>query len=57
MATITRAPSNTWKAVIRKHGWPTAMKTFRAKRDAEDWTRGTRTKWCAVCVQIVTHCV
>lgn len=39
MATIVRTPSETWKAVIRKHGWPTASKTFRTKRDAVDWAR------------------
>lgn len=41
MATIVRTPSGTWKAVIRKLGWPTAAKTFRTKRDAEDWSRRT----------------
>lgn len=41
MATITKTPSGTWKAVIRKVGWPTASKTFRTKRDAEDWARRT----------------
>ena len=41
MATIVRTPSNTWKAVVRKQGWPTAAKTFRTKRDAEDWARRT----------------
>ena len=25
------------KAVVRKTGFPTAIKTFRLKRDAEDW--------------------
>lgn len=39
MATIVKTPSGTWKAVIRKQGWPTASKTFRTKRDAEDWSR------------------
>src|SRR5690606_33535243 len=29
------------KAVIRKTGWPTTSKTFRTKRDAEDWARRT----------------
>jgi hypothetical protein len=33
--------SKKWKAVIRKQGWPTAAKTFRTKRDAEDWSRRT----------------
>lgn len=41
MATITKTPSKTWKAVIRKRGWPTAIKTFRTKRDATDWARRT----------------
>lgn len=41
MATIVRTPSETWKAVIRKQGWPTTAKTFRTKRDAEDWARRT----------------
>ncbi|MCG7985409.1 MAG: site-specific integrase [Candidatus Thiodiazotropha lotti] len=41
MATITKTPSNTWKAIIRKRGWPTAIKTFRTKRDAGDWARRT----------------
>ena len=41
MATITKTPSNTWKAMIRKCGWPTTIKTFRTKRDAQDWARRT----------------
>jgi superfamily II DNA or RNA helicase len=41
MATIVKTPSGTWKAVIRKTGWPTNIKTFRTKRDAEDWSRRT----------------
>lgn len=41
MATIIKTPSGTWKAVIRRTGWPTAAKTFRIKRDAEDWARRT----------------
>jgi hypothetical protein len=39
MATIVKTPSGTRKAVIRKIGWPTTAKTFRTKRDAEDWPR------------------
>ena len=39
MATIVKTPSGTWKSVIRKQGWPTAAKTFRTRRDAEDWAR------------------
>jgi len=41
VATISKTPSATWKAVIRKSGWPTNIKTFRTKRDAEDWARRT----------------
>ncbi len=39
MATITKNQAGNWKAVIRKNGWPTAIKTFRIKRDADDWAR------------------
>ena len=41
MATIVKTPAGTWKAVIRKNGWPSTIKTFRTKRDAEDWARRT----------------
>jgi len=41
MATLVKTPSGTWKAVIRKAGFPTSAKTFRTKRDAEDWSRRT----------------
>ncbi|KVE91110.1 tyrosine-type recombinase/integrase [Burkholderia vietnamiensis] len=41
MAALTKIPSGTWKATIRRVGWPTAAKTFRTKRDAEDWARRT----------------
>ncbi|MGD8956771.1 MAG: integrase [Chromatiaceae bacterium] len=41
MATITKTPSNTSKAVVRKRGWPVTIKTFRTKRDAADWARRT----------------
>lgn len=37
IATVVKTTSGTWKAVIRKQGWPTKAKTFRTKRDAEDW--------------------
>jgi len=37
MATITKTPSNTWKAVIRKRGWPTMVNAFRTKRQTQDW--------------------
>ena len=39
MATIVKTESGKWKAVVRRKGWPTASKTLRIKRDAEDWAR------------------
>jgi integrase len=41
MAAIVKTPSGTYKALIRRQGWPTTSKTFRTKRDAEDWARRT----------------
>lgn len=41
MATLVKTPSGTWKAVVRKTGFPTATKNFRTKRDAENWARRT----------------
>lgn len=41
MATIAQTTSGKWKAIIRKTGWPTIIKTFRLKRDADDWARRT----------------
>jgi integrase len=41
VATISKTPSKTWKAVIRKRGWPVTIKTFRTRRDAADWARRT----------------
>lgn len=39
MATLVQAPDGKWKAVIRRKGWPIVAKTFRTKRDAQDWAR------------------
>ena len=41
MATFVKTAAGTWKALVRKTGWPTNTKTFRTKRDAEDWARRT----------------
>jgi len=41
IATIFRTDSGKWKAQIRRKGWPTVVKSFRIKRDAEDWARTT----------------
>lgn len=41
MATIVKTPAGSWKAVVRKLGWPTTAKSFRTRRDAEDWSRRT----------------
>ena len=39
MATLVQAPDGKWKAIIRRKGWPIVAKTFRTKRDAQDWAR------------------
>jgi hypothetical protein len=41
MATLVKTKKGHWKAIIRKVGWPASSKTFRTKRDAEDWARNT----------------
>jgi len=41
LASIQNTRSSTWKAVIRRRGWPTTVKTFRTKRDAQNWARRT----------------
>lgn len=41
MAPLTKTAAGRWKAVIRRQGWPTSSKTWRTKRDAEDWARRT----------------
>ena len=41
MATITKTPSNSWKAIIRERCRPTTIKTIHTKRDAQDWARRT----------------
>lgn len=46
MASITKiigtdGKSVTYKATIRRKGWPTTCQSFRTKRDAEDWARRT----------------
>ena len=41
MATITKTDSGKWRAIIRRQGWPKVSKTFRVKRDAENWARTT----------------
>jgi len=45
MATLVKTAAGTWKALVRKTGWPTNTKTFRTKREPEDWARRTKTKW------------
>ncbi len=41
MANIRKLPSGSWNAQIRVKGWPDVSKTFRIKRDAEQWARTT----------------
>ena len=55
MATITKTPSNTWKAIIRKRGWPTTIKTFRTKRDAQDWARRTEDDTVRLKLSLLSH--
>lgn len=39
MASVTKTAGGTWKAYVRKSGFPAQIKTFRLKKDAEDWAR------------------
>ena len=39
MATIAKTPSWHMESARPEVGWPTTVKTFRTKRDAEDWAR------------------
>lgn len=39
MASVIKTASGTWKAYVRKQGFPPQIKTFRTKRDADDWAR------------------
>ena len=41
MTTLVKTPTETKKAVIRKHDWPVVCKTYRIKRDAQDGSRRT----------------
>ncbi|MDH3932908.1 MAG: hypothetical protein OET16_11855, partial [Chromatiales bacterium] len=41
VASITKTPSSTWKAIVRRRGWPKLIKTFGTRRDATDWARRT----------------
>jgi integrase len=41
MATFSKTPSGSHRALIRRSGWPTVSKNFRLKRDAESWARRT----------------
>src|SRR5699024_2895422 len=37
MATLTKTSTGNWEAVIRRKDSPTAAKTWRTKRDAQQW--------------------
>ena len=41
MATFVKTTHGKWKAIVRRRGWPTLCRTFRLKRDAQDWARHT----------------
>lgn len=47
MLTIVKTDWGTWKAVIRKTGFPLTIKTLRLKRDAEDWARAIEDDDCS----------
>jgi hypothetical protein len=57
MATFVKTPSSgTWKALIRRQGWPATIKTFRTKPDAEDWARRTEDEMVrGVYIRRTTH--
>lgn len=40
MATFRKTQNGTWQAQVRRRGWPAVTKTFRLKRDAQDWAAG-----------------
>lgn len=37
MATFRKTPSGTWNAQVRRRGWPPVARTFRLKREAQEW--------------------
>lgn len=41
MATIYQTEAGTWRADIRRKGWPKMSKTFRLKSDVEKWATAT----------------
>ena len=41
MPTIVKTPSGTWKALVRRGVSKPVIKTFRLKKDCEDWARRT----------------
>jgi integrase len=53
MATLVKTPAGTWKAVVRRLGWPTACRTFRLKRDATRWARRVEDE---IARGLFTHC-
>jgi len=44
MASITQYRGKTWRAIIRRKGYPPQSKTFERKKDAEDWVVATEAK-------------
>lgn len=44
MATIRKAKSGWWQAIVRRKGHPIQSKTYEAKRDAEEWARDIETR-------------
>lgn len=50
MAMTVKTLVSTWKALNRKKGPPTSLKTFRIKSNAQDWHTSSKTKWCRASV-------
>lgn len=47
MASIIKTPSGTWKAIIRKVGFPTTIKTFRTGGGNASWNSAHGSRGCS----------
>lgn len=44
MASITQYRGKTWRAIVKRAGFPTQSQTFQNKKDAESWAAGIEAK-------------
>jgi len=44
MASIKQYRGKTWRAIVRRKGFPVQSKTFQTKRDAEQWAAGVEAR-------------